>query len=402
MRVSTSWIYSSGVEAMARKQAEMLHTQQQLSTGKRVLQPSDDPIAAANALTTQQSLAHTAQYARNQGIAQGTLGLAESTLGQVGEALQDVRTLAVAAGNGSLSASDRKSLAIELRGKISALLGLANSRDGAGGYLFAGYQESTQPFVQTAAGVLYQGDQGGRELQVAAQRTLQIGASGASVFEGAKAGNGIFTVSANPANTGGGVADTGQVTNSAALNGHAYQVRFSVAAGVTTYDVVDTTAATTITSGAAYAPGMSIGFDGLQVSFSGAPADNDTFEVAPSTRQSVFKALDDLATALESSAAGTLRESVFQTRLGAAIAGIDQAHDQVLSIRTGFGARLRELDALGTQAADQTLHYQEELSRLTDLDYAAAISALSQHQLSLQAAQQSYLRVTSLSLFNYL
>ena len=116
----------------------------------------------------------------------------------------------------------------------------------------------------------------------------------------------------------------------------------------------------------------------------------------------MFKTLDDLATALESIAAGTIKESVFQNRLGNAIASIDQASDQVLAIRTGFGARLRELDALGTQAADQTLHYQAELSRLIDLDYAEAISSLTQQQTSLQAAQQSYLRVTGLSLFNYL
>ena len=402
MRVSTSLIFSTGTAAMMRKQAEMLHTQQQLAAGKRVMQPSDDPIAAANALTTQQSLALSGQYARNQGFAQGTLGLAEATLAQVGDVMQDVRVLAMSAGNGSLSGSDRKSLALELRGKTEALLGLANTRDGAGGYLFAGYQESTQPFVVTNAGVMYQGDQGGRELQVSAQRMLQIGASGASVFEGGKAGNGSFTVAATQTNTGSGFADTGHVTNPAAVTGHAYQVLFSVAGGVTTYDVVDTTTALNITSGAAYTPGMAMGFDGLQFSMSGAPNAGDSFQVAPSARQSVFKTLDDLATALESIAAGTIKESVFQNRLGNAIASIDQASDQVLAIRTGFGARLRELDALGTQAADQTLHYQAELSRLIDLDYAEAISSLTQQQTSLQAAQQSYLRVTGLSLFNYL
>jgi len=402
MRVSTSWMYSSGAQAITRKQSELLQTQQQLSSGKRVMVPSDDPIAAANALTTQQSLALAQQYGQNQDVAKGTLGLAESTLAQVGEALQDIRVLAISAGNGSLSAGDRGSLAIELRGKIDALLGLANTRDGARGYLFSGYQEGIQPFARTTAGTVYQGDQGSRAVQVAAQRTMEVSASGASIFEGAHAGNGRFTVAAAALNTGSGMADAGAVTDQAALTGRAYQVVFRVLGGVTTYDVVDTAAGTNVTTGAAYKAGGAIGFAGMQFAVSGAPANGDVFSVAPSTRQSVFKTLDDLATALESSASRALKDGAFQTALTAGIASLDQASDQVLSVRTGLGARLRELDSLGSQAADQKLHYQEELSRLTDLDYAAAISSLTQQQTSLQAAQQSYLRITGLSLFNYL
>ena len=189
MRVSTSWIYSSGAAVLTRKQADMAHTQQQLASGSRVLTPSDDPVAAAGALRTRESMALAAQYGSNQAAAQGTLGLAESTLGQVGSALQDIRTLAVQAGNGALSAADRKSLAIQLRGQIDALMGLANTRDGAGGYLFSGYEDRTQPFVRTPAGIVYQGDQGNRALQVSAQRTMDTGVNGASVFESARAGN---------------------------------------------------------------------------------------------------------------------------------------------------------------------------------------------------------------------
>ena len=402
MRVSTSMIFSSGTESMLRRQAEMLQTQQQLSTGKRVSKASDDPVAAANALTTQQSLALNAQFARNQGVAQATLGIVEATLGQVGDVLQDARALAVAAGNGSLSTADKKSLAIDLRGRIDTLVSLANARDGANGYLFAGYQEETQPFVQTGAGIVFQGDHGSRALQVAPQRTLQVNASGAEIFAGGFSGNGRFNVAASAGNSGSAVADTGRVTNPAAVDGHSYRVVFNVAGGLTTYDVVDTTTSANLTTGAAYTPGGSIGFGGLQFSLSGAPNNGDAFQVSPSTRQSVFKTLEDLATTLESSAGGTLNASVYQTRLGAAIAGIDQAHDQVLSVRTGFGAKLRELDVLGTLAADRAQHYSQELSRLTDIDYAEAISALSQQQISLQAAQQSYLRVTGMSLFNYL
>lgn len=402
MRMSTQWMFSNGAAALTQKQVDLARTQQQITAGTRLLTPSDDPVAASGALTAQQSLALTGQYAANQTAAQGALGLAESTLGQVGNALQDIRTLAVQAGNGTLNASDRRTLAVDLRGRIDALMGLANTRDGAGGHLFSGYQDQAQPFVRTAGGVAYQGDQGGRALQVSAQRTMDVGISGATVFEGAHAGNGSFTVAAGAANTGTGIPDAGHVINPAAVTGHAYQVQFHGAPGALTYDVVDTTISTAVVTGAAYATGMAISFDGLQFSMGGMPANNDTVDVAPSPRQSVFKTLDDLAATLDAVAAGALSDAAFQGKLQSSLASIDQAYDQVLGARTAAGARLAELDSLAVQNAAQKLNYQEELSRLTGIDYNEAISRLTQQTTSLQAAQQSYVKVTGLSLFNYL
>jgi flagellar hook-associated protein 3 FlgL len=399
MRVSTAWIFNSGSQTLMRKQAELLQTQEQLSSGKRVVRPSDDPGAASNALTTEQARARVAQYIRNQGTAQSTLQLAESSLAQAGEALQGVRELAVAAGNGALSRNDRAALAVDVRGRLEHLLGMANARDASGAYLFSGYQDGVQPFVRSAAGIAYQGDQGSRALQVGAQRLLEVSASGSEVFEGARAGNGHFTITAGAANGGAAWADAGQVANPAALTGDSYRVTFTSA---TTYDVVDVTSGATLVTGAAYAPGATLAFAGMQFTITGAPAAGDRFDVAPSARQSSFALLDEFATLLEQSAAGTVGQAEYQTRLASISAGLDQAHDHVLSVRTALGARLRELDALGAQAADETLLHQQELSRLVDLDYAEGASRLAQQQLTTQAAQQSYLRLTSLSLFNFL
>src|SRR5262245_57940723 len=118
MRVSTSWIFMQGSGAISRQQAGLMPTQTRSPTGKRVLAPVDDPGAAASALTTEQSRALVEQYQRNQGFAQSSLELAESTLGYAGDVLQDLRELAVAAGNGSLSRADRGSIAVEVRGRL--------------------------------------------------------------------------------------------------------------------------------------------------------------------------------------------------------------------------------------------------------------------------------------------
>ena len=402
MRISTNWLYTSGAAAISHKQAEMLRTQEQLSTGRRVLTPSDDPVAASSALAADQARALAAQFARNQGFAQDSLQIAESALAQVGDVLQDVRALAVHAGSGALSAADRVSLARDLRGRIDTLLSLANARDGSGGYLFSGFQKGVQPFARSAGGVSYLGDQGSRVIQVGVQRQLEVSASGALVFEGARAGNGSFVISPGATNTGSAIADAGVVVNPANLTGHDYRVVFGVSGGSTVYDVINVTTATTIVTGAAYVPGGAIGFDGLRFSVTGTPADNDVIDIAPSPRRSVFDTLDNLAALLESSASGAVGAAEFRTRLTGALASVDQAHDHLLSVRTGLGARLRELDSLSQLTADHELQHQRELSRLVDLDYAEAISRLSQQQISLDAAQKSYLRLTSLSLFSFL
>src|SRR5690606_34647445 len=119
-----------------------------------------DPVAASRAVEASQAKAINTQYGANQAAARDALALAESTLGNIGDALQDARTLLVAANSGSLTNDDRMSLAIDLQGKLDQLLGLANSRDGAGAYLFAGYQDAQQPFMPNADGSAdYYGDQ---------------------------------------------------------------------------------------------------------------------------------------------------------------------------------------------------------------------------------------------------
>ena len=127
MRISTNTVYDQGVSAILRQQEDMLKTQQQISTGRRILTPADDPVAAARALDISQAESLNNQYARNQTNATSSLGLAESVLQGVTSLIQDVRTVALNAGNATLADNDRASLATELRGRLEELIGLANS-----------------------------------------------------------------------------------------------------------------------------------------------------------------------------------------------------------------------------------------------------------------------------------
>lgn len=227
MRISSNTIYDSNVAAMNQQQARLLQVQQQVSTGQKIQAASDDPVAAARILDISQSDAMNTQYAANRDSARHTLSLAESTLQSVTTLLQDVKTATINAGNGSLSNSDRRTIATELSGRLQELLGYANSTDGAGNYLFAGFQSKTLPFVETAAGMGYFGDDGLRNVQVSATRQMASSNSGVDLFMRVRNGNGTFVTQAAAANTGTGVISQGSIIDPAALTGDSYTVAYT-------------------------------------------------------------------------------------------------------------------------------------------------------------------------------
>lgn len=182
MRVSTSTLYGQGVRSMLQQQAGMFRLQQQLSSGKRIMTPSDDPIGAARAHELAQSISLNTQYTDNRHRAADSLQQVDSTLGSVSNLIQSVRTMAVAAGNPAFSDSERQMMATELRGHFDELLGLANTRDEQGNYLFSGFQGNTKPFEQTGGSVTYQGDQGQRLIQVSSSRQLPVSETGEAIF----------------------------------------------------------------------------------------------------------------------------------------------------------------------------------------------------------------------------
>ncbi len=183
MRISTSWIFQQGVNAMLEQQTALAKTQQQLATGKRILTPGDDPSASSRVLELGQLIDTSKQYQRNSGYAETRLKLEETVLADVGDVLQRVRELAVRANNGTLSAGDRQAIAVEVRTNLDGLLQLANSKDATGEYLFSGFKTGTRAFSDNGAGNFsYDGDQGERSLQIGPTRNVTVGDSGDNVF----------------------------------------------------------------------------------------------------------------------------------------------------------------------------------------------------------------------------
>jgi len=402
MRISTMSLFETGTRAMLDQQAALFKTQQQVSTGRRITVPSDDPVAAARALVVGQSAAMNTQFGVNRSSAKTSLGQMDTVLDSVGNVIHDIREMAIQAGDGVLSNADRASLASAMQGRLNELLGLANSRDSSGNYLFSGYQVSTQPFVLSGGSVTYNGDDGSLALQVAASRQMGVTQSGRDVFERIRTGNGVFTAAAAGTNTGTGTINQGSVVNASLLTGHNYAVNFTVAAGVTTYAVVDLTTATTLSTGNPYTPSAAITVDGMQVQIDGAPANGDQFTLSPSANQSLFSTIANLITALQTPTTAPTYSAPLVNALGTGIANLDQALDNVLKYRADAGAKLNEVDSLDGTGEALNIDFQQQLSDLQDVDYAEAISRLTRQQTFLEAAQKSFIKVVSNKLFDYI
>ena len=435
MRISTSTIYDTGVAGMQTHQQAQLSLQQHVSSGLRVLTAGDDPVAAAAILNIKQAQALNSQYDANGGTATNSLSLEESALSDLTTLLQNVKTQAVYAGSGGLNNGDRATLAMQLQQTYQDLIGIANRTDGTGQYLFAGYRSATTPFTENGPGnVAYNGDAGQRQVQIDENTLVAINDTGDAVFRGIRSGNGLFVAAAGAANTGSGVIGTGTVTGpaqwNAAGNGKDFSIRFHVdnssTPPATTYDIVDNVNNRSLLTGAApgagpylrsYTAGTSITlatqsppdtnatpFDyGAAVSIDGAPASGDRFSVKASARQDIFATVQSLISTLQSGPSGTAASSAaYQNALNGAMNGIDNALNNVLNTRAAVGSRLQQISTAQASAQEVALQYKQTASTLQDLDYTKAISDLNQQQVFLQAAQQSFLKVTSLNLFSML
>ncbi|MCK9284398.1 MAG: flagellar hook-associated protein FlgL [Rhodocyclaceae bacterium] len=252
MRISTTMIFDKGVSSIQNRTSSLLRTQQQISSGRRILTPSDDPVAAAQSLQVGQAQAVNKQFQTAQGNAKDPLGIMDGQLSSVTDLLARVRELAVQGGNGALAGSDRKSIAAELRARYEELVSLANSTDGAGQYLFSGFQGSNKPFAGSVeAGVAYGGDDGQRTLGISGSRQVPISESGNDVFMRIRNGNGTFATGLQDersANATQVTVEGSNVTNAAPPNSGRIDLRFWTdtanalggGANAVYYDLVDT------------------------------------------------------------------------------------------------------------------------------------------------------------------
>lgn len=400
MRVTNNQMFSRSLNGMLNLQADIQKYQLQVATGKRIQKAADDPVAAAQSLNLGERLGALTQYDRNANLATLRLSEQESAIEGTQNILQRVRELILHSKNRSLTAVDRRFLAADVGERLNEVLSLANQRNASNEYGFAGTAADTVPFTADPAGtVLYHGNQHVRELEIADGRSIAESFSGAEVFMAIRNGNGSFVTSLRPANTGTGRVINGNVTDIAAFASDDFRVVFTTA---NTYDVINDTTGTTVQSAQSYTDGSAIAFNGVAVAVTGSPAVGDEFLIGPSQNQSVFatiaKARQDMAVDLVSSE----QIAAFSFNLDRALGDIDLAMDSLNSIRAQIGARQNAIESQTAINANASVQLETVKSKLEDVDLVEAIGHLARQTQALEAAQQAFVRVQGLSLFNFL
>ncbi|MEX1198434.1 MAG: flagellar hook-associated protein FlgL [Pseudohongiellaceae bacterium] len=398
MRISTVTIFEQGVSSMHRQQNNFMETGQQIASGRRVVRPSDDPQAAAQAVGVSRSRAVTEQYMDARVSARNSLSQEESVLASVADGISSAKTLLIQGASDTLSDADRSSVASELKGIRETLLGQANATDGNGRYLFGGYENGSAPFLKDATGAIqYTGDANALELRIDASRQMPVADNGETVFQSVPGGTG-YVAEAGDGNTGSArFTGPGTLDPSDPDHGSAFTIDFSVTAGTTEYSV---------NGGAlqAYQAGDPIEFGGLSLTVEGSPEDGDSIAVAPAQQMNtdLFATLNKAIDVLDTPNQTDADRARLHNTLSTAMRELDNSLDNVLTTRASVGARLNELDTVDSVAEQRLLNYDQALSDLVDLDYVEAISDYSRRQIGLEAAQKSFADISRLSLFRHI
>lgn len=403
MRVSTANSYDATINTLARRQADLAAQQERLSTGKRVLRASDDPVAATLAEAAQNRLSRVEGDQRALRSSLASLRQAESGLAESGELIQRARELMLSAGNATFGPSEREDIARQLAGLREQMIGVANRQDNAGRTLYGGLGGAATPFLDlygaSGGSVQFLGQRG---QQAAGDTSLPQSLDGEAIWMRIPQGNGVFTLSLPDTNTGSVRTGLGQVTNPSALTGQRYDITFTDVAGVMQYTVTNLDTGTPVAghTGVPYQPGATLAFDGLSVDVHGAATTGDRIELRPATAPTdIFQVLQDTVDALRDTA-GNSGARLTHT-LGRAVTELDAGLDRVMLARGRTGEWLNRADSLESELTIRAVAYETEKSQLEDLDLVKGISDFQSQQLGLEAALKSYAQVQRLSLFEF-
>ncbi len=410
MRVSTSQIQTQGVRSITDLSAQAARTQQQIASGRRILTPADDPNGAASVIRLNQQLAARERYLENADRAEAALAQEESVLTQITESLQRVRELTLRAGDPAFGPDDRAFLGAELSVRFDELLDLVNSRDADGQYLFSGYRGDTEPFTVVDGAVRYQGDRGSRVLALSENRNIGISDSGATLFAGAAVD--FPTVRVSAGSTGGlgieAVPLSVAVTNgdqAASLGVRRIQVAVLDVDGEKVIELRNADDGTRIGDGVAvpFRENLNLEPLGMDLSFAAEPESGSSYLLEVSTQQGLLTTVDQIAQTLSGGPGqAPLTDAALFEVIDQTLVGIDRSLGNILSTQSSLGARLNAVDSARVLHEDVILKTQAVLSDTRDIDFSEAVSDLSFQSFVLEAAQQSFVRVSRLSLFNSL
>lgn len=404
MRVSTQQFYFQNSQQLSDKQSGVNDQMKYISSGKRVLTAKDDAVNYGTLTGYKNELTNIEKYQRNITQAENRNSLLDTSFANAEELMQEMKRLFLQANNGTLSDNDLTSLANLAKDVQVQLLDIANSKDETGGYIFAGYQIENKPFnLQPDNSVIYAGDSGNRQLQIAKNVMVETNQAGDAAFE--EVGNAIGDFSATyVTNTSGISVQRAIIANPGAYDPLTsppdYKFIFNPTASDLT--VVDNGGAgVPVFTTAAYTPGQTVSFNGIDVQINGNPLPGDEFDITPEEDISIF---ETIKSAIDWISVGTSSPDPVQHQVDYdhILEQISTSMNHITNNRANAGIRLQLIDNQDSNHEDAKLNLAQGKSQIEDLDFAKAIATFEQSQVALQAAQQTFVQIKGLSLFNYI
>lgn len=404
-RLGSANAYDNAQRTLMTRQSALASQQENLTSGKRVLHASDDPTSAAQAERALNRISRIATDQRALEAQRNSITVAESTLGDVNDALQQFRELVVSAGNGSFSDSDRKTVALQLTGLREQILSLANRKDTNGLPLFGALGSALAPFVGPATSAPDYTFNGLPGQSSSAEVSIPFSLDGDSAFMLNPARDVAYNITVSPASTTLQTAGLA-VTNPALVNSNTYTITNIVVTpdpspattSSATYNLAVSPAAPTSISVTNYPTGAMpvTSIPGLTLTITGTPSVGETITVKPSP--SIFSVLDD---AIRDIGGATSNGSASQA-VSQALKNLDIGMGRVAAVRGQAGELLNRADRINESQSKRSIQMEADRSRAEDIDMVKGISDFQNQQTGYQAALQSYAQIQKLSLFNYI
>ena len=407
MRISTNQIYTQNLRSISANQSALSETQDQLSTGKKLTKPSDDPVGAAKIIRITEELDKITQYNRNTNLLKSSLEQQETVLSSIKDSANRARVLSVQAGNGIMTQDDKNAIASEMKQIRNEIFDLMNSQNSGGEYIFAGYQSQTQAFSYNYANpgnkFSFNGDTGTNIIRVSDSVTLKTSSSGQDIFQNVYARKNFSVDSTSMNNVAQlevkdhtaferfhqSMYDPGNIANNqlefTMINASELQVT-----QLGTGDILDVVS---------FASGDKFQYQGMEIEMDANVGQSTIIALDPPQKKNIAETLNDFIEALESD---TISAGEFSKRLSDAIVGIDNAMDKISIESSSIGGRLNIADSIYASNLDMEVANKKAQATIEDLDYAEATTRFAKQETALEAALATFPKVSSLSLFQYI
>jgi flagellar hook-associated protein 3 FlgL len=410
MRLSFNMKFNAGLDGILNTQNKMNRAQDQLTKQTRILTPADDPAASAKVLGLDQSLDQIAQFQKNSVLLKNNLELEEAVMTNMRTSIDRARVLAVASGNGTYTDSDKKAVALELRNIQMELLDLMNSRNAEGGYIFSGFQDKKQAYIfnQTTGNYEFQGDDGHKALQISPTITLPSNDSGKLVFDNV---NARFKTTPAVISAGGATNASVEVIDQSRFDAF-YKQNYDgltpannnfnvVLTAPSTYEIQRNGASLVPAVTGTFVPDQPIAFNGLAITIGNAlavPGQVD-FSLQPPVKKNILNTINEFIAALENPA---LSSFAFNEVLSDTLTQTSTAASSIDSSLSAIGGRINVLDSVFATNEDLTINNKAYRADLAEVDYAAALTEITKQETALQAISNTFVKVTGVSLFDFI